>query len=68
MIDFRNVPLIDSKGLEFLLDLANRLRESGGSLRIANVNELCKEILAITELDQVIAVYEDLDGAGRSFL
>ncbi|MFH1277608.1 MAG: STAS domain-containing protein [Candidatus Eisenbacteria bacterium] len=68
VLDLKNVPLIDSMGLEFLLDLAHRLREGGGSLRLANVNSLCREALAITELDQVIPVYEDLDGAGRSFL
>lgn len=68
VLDFKNVPVVDSKGLEFLLELAHRLRANGGSLRLANVNDLCREALAITELDQVIPVYEDLDGAGRSFL
>lgn len=68
VLDMKNVPVVDSAGLEFLLDLSQRLREEGGSLRIANVRPICKDIFAITEVDQVVPVYEDLDGAGRSFL
>ena len=44
------------------------MRDSGGTLRLANVSDVCKDILALTRLDQVIPVYEDIENAGRSFL
>ena len=68
VLDCRRVPFIDSKGLEFLQDLSTEMRDAGGSLRLAHVSPVCKEILALTRLDQVIPVFDDLENAGRSFL
>jgi len=68
VVDLRHVAFFDSAGLECLLDLADRLREEGGSLRLANANPLCREVLALTGIDESIPVHENLSGAGRSFL
>ena len=68
VLDLTHVPFLDSRGLEFLLDLSIKLKEAGGSLRLANANSTCRDILAITRLDQTILVCEDVDTAGRSFL
>lgn len=68
VLDLRLVPFFDSLALEYLLDLATGLQEEGGSLRLAGARPICKEVLAITKLDQAIPVYEDSDSAGRSFL
>jgi anti-sigma B factor antagonist len=68
VVDLRQVPYIDSKGLEYLLDLATELRQAGGSLRLANPTAICKDVFAITGLDQTIPVFEDLESAGQSFL
>ncbi len=68
VIDLHLVPYIDSAGLELLLDSAGELREAGGSLRLANAIPICREVLAITRLDQSIPVHEDLASAARSFL
>jgi anti-anti-sigma factor len=68
VIDLSHVPLLDSSGLEFLLDLSTQLRESGGSLRVAHANSLCRDILAVTRLDQTIPVCEDVESGGGSFL
>jgi len=68
VVDLRLVPFIDSRGLERLLDLAIDLRQRGGSLRLAYPDAICKDILAITGLDQTIAVFQDVAGAGGSFL
>lgn len=68
VLDMRNVPFIDSQGLEFILDLSVELKEAGGSLRLANANSTCKDILSLTKLDRTIIVCEDVETAGRSFL
>jgi anti-anti-sigma factor len=68
VLDLRLVPVCDSRGIEFLADLAVALRSAGGSLRLAQVPPLCQEILAITRLDLTIPIHEDLASAGGSFL
>jgi anti-sigma B factor antagonist len=68
VFDLRHVPSCDSRGLEFLVDLSAALRAAGGSLRLAQPVPLCREILAVTRLDETIPVHEDLAGAARSFL
>jgi anti-anti-sigma factor len=68
VLDLKRVPVFDSFGLEFILDLARGLQEEGGSLRLAAPTPLAREVLAITRLDRMLSVYEDLESAGRSFL
>jgi len=68
VIDFKQVRFISSQNLEFLSDLALELRQSSGSLRLADVNTICSDILTMTKLDQNIPVFEDIESAGRSFL
>ncbi|MFH1841902.1 MAG: STAS domain-containing protein [bacterium] len=68
VVDMKHVHTLDSKGLEFLHDLSIELREAGGSLRLASPNALCAEILSLTDLDQTIPVFADIESAGRSFL
>ena len=68
VVDLRRVPLLDSRGLEFLLDLASELRQSDGGLRIANANPLCRDILAITRVDQAVPSFDNLESAAESFL
>jgi anti-anti-sigma factor len=68
VLDLKQVRVLDSKGLEFLLDLAGVLRGQGGSLRLASPNAICSEILELTDLDKTISVFADIESAGRSFL
>ncbi len=68
VIHLKQVQFIDSCGLEFLVDLAATLRTEGGSMRLADPDGLCREILSITRVDQSIPVFDDIEGAGRSFL
>jgi anti-sigma B factor antagonist len=68
VVDLTHVPFLDSPGLEFLLDLSIQLKEAGGSLRLANPNATCRDILSLTKLDQIILVCESIETAGRSFI
>ena len=68
VLDLCHVPFFDSAGLEYLLDLSVAQREAGGSLRLANANAIGRDVLAMTRLDRTIAVYQDLESAGRSFV
>lgn len=67
VLDMRSTPLIDSTGLECLLDLRDRCQRFGGSLVIARPNPLCSDILRINGIQQEINVFEDYMEAIGSF-
>jgi stage II sporulation protein AA (anti-sigma F factor antagonist) len=67
VLDFKQVPFIDSSGLEILVEAQNRLQKKGGGLKIAHPNPVCQDILIATRLADRIEIYSDTEDAGRSF-
>ena len=67
VIDLQRIPLIDSKGLELLVDISDHCQARGGSLHLAAPNALCSDILRITGVATRVSVYEDLQEAIRSY-
>ncbi|HTL31340.1 MAG TPA: STAS domain-containing protein [Tepidisphaeraceae bacterium] len=68
VIDMSDVAFIDSAGLELLLDVTEKLGETGQSLRLCHENKTIREVLQLTDLDQQFDHFEDLTTAVRSFL
>lgn len=68
VLDFTNVPLLDSRGIEVLLTTTETLAQSGQTLKLCAVNELIREILDLTEVDGSFEHYEDANAAARSYL
>jgi len=68
VIDLQGVPLIDSEGLELLLDMHELYQDLGGSLKLANANSLCSEILHISGVGQQFEMYADTGAAVGSFV
>lgn len=68
VLDLELVPLVDSQGLERLLDAQERFGRRGGRLKLAAPNELCKEILACTGVADQIEVFSDVKTAIGSFV
>ena len=48
VVDLHGVPLIDSSGLESLVELRERIESRGGAMKLAAVNALCHDILRVT--------------------
>lgn len=67
VVDLRDVRLIDSKGLEFLLDARDRCLRKGGLLRVACSRTLPREVLRVTGLDELMEVFPDAMAAAGSF-
>ncbi len=67
IMDLKNVPYMDSKGLESLIDAQELLKKKGGDLKIAHPNPICKDILIATRLTEHFEIFEDMAVAGRSF-
>jgi anti-anti-sigma factor len=54
LLDVSDVDFMDSTGLGIVLGLLRRLREGGGSLKIAGAHGAVRRLLELTELDKVI--------------
>jgi len=67
VVDLENIPLIDSQGLELLLDFQDRFSDRGGALKLAAPNPLCRNILKITDVTTQIELFDDVLSAVGSF-
>jgi anti-anti-sigma factor len=67
VVNLQRTPLIDSRGLEILLDASARCGHRGGALVLAAPNTLCRDILRITGVEADFAVFDDVVTAVGSF-
>ena len=68
VLDLSQVAYIDSLGLNTLLDLCDRQRDAGQTMRVAAVQELCREILELTQVSDGLDIFDTTENAVRSFL
>lgn len=68
VVDASAIPLLDSRALEVLVELADGLSDSGQALRLCGANETVREILELTDLANRFEHYSDVNTAVRSFL
>ena len=66
VLELSEVPFIDSAGLELLLDLISRMGKLSGEIRVAALNEVCREIFSATRRAHFYNLLEDEDAALRS--
>lgn len=67
VMHLEGIPLIDSVGLELLLDVRDRCLQRGGALQLAAPNPLCRDILRATDLVSQFAIFDDVNSAVGSF-
>ena len=67
VVDFHNVPLVDSTGLETLVDLRTRIESRGGAVKFAAVNSLCGDILRVTGVGDCFEQHAQVKQAVGSF-
>jgi anti-sigma B factor antagonist len=67
LIDFSNTGYIDSSGLGVLVSLSKKIREQGGELRLANLNEDLRTLFELTKLDTLFHIATSRDEALASF-
>ena len=67
IVDFSSTPLVDSRGLEWLLEMSEECCRRGGCLRLCSVGELCADLLRITGVGSSIESFPDLNSALGSF-
>jgi anti-sigma B factor antagonist len=67
LIDFTNTGYIDSSGLGVLVSLSKKIREQGGELRLANLNEDLRTLFELTKLDTLFSIADSRDAALSAF-
>jgi anti-anti-sigma factor len=68
VLEFSQVPLVDSRAVEVLWDFADRQRATGQMAKLAAVPELCREIFELTGVAQQLDLYDSSESAIRSFI
>lgn len=67
VVDFTNTGYIDSSGLGVLVSLAKKIREAGGDLVLAGLNEDLRTLFELTKLDTLFAIKESAEEAISGF-
>jgi anti-sigma B factor antagonist len=67
VLDLGNVTRIDSSGLGTLVALYVSARKIGGDIKLANLGNHAKEVLQITKLETVFAIFAKTEDAIASF-
>ena len=67
LVDFAHTGYIDSSGLGVLVSLAKKIREGGGDLRLANLNDDLQTLFELTKLDTLFQISQTREHALESF-
>ena len=58
VIDFGDADYIDSSGLGVLVSLSKHIRDKGGRLKLAGLNEDLQRLFSLTRLDSLFEIAE----------
>ena len=67
LVDFSRTGYIDSSGLGVLVSLSKKIRDQGGDLRLAGLNEDLKTLFELTKLDTLFGISDSPDEALTGF-
>ena len=67
VVDLRRVRLIDSAGLELLLNSQTDCLRRGGAIRLASAGPLLRDVLRVTGLDQEFSLHIDVASTAGAF-
>lgn len=68
VVDISSIPLVDSEGLDALVDAAETMAANGRALKLCGVNQILREVFELTDLMTRFDCYEDVNTASRSFI
>ena len=63
VLDCKNIPFMDSEGLQLLLKMQDELKNRGSLLKIIGLTPVCRDIFMATRLTNLLYVYEDIHEA-----
>ena len=66
VLDFSSTEYIDSSGLGVLVSVSKKIREAGGELRLAGLNEDLQMLFELTKLDTLFKICDTTDEAVKN--
>jgi|Deesub1362B_J571_1020462.scaffolds.fasta_scaffold03413_4 anti-sigma B factor antagonist len=67
VLDLSGVKLVNSSGVGILIGALTAVRNQGGDLRLAHLNEKVSSILEMMNLNRVFQIFQDVETARKSF-
>lgn len=67
LLDFEDTAYIDSSGLGVLVSLSKKIREKGGEMRLAGLNEDLRTLFELTKLDTLFYIADTREAALKGF-
>jgi anti-sigma B factor antagonist len=67
LLDCTETGYIDSSGLGALVTIARRVREAGGQIRLAGLNDDLRALFELTKLDTLFAIFPGTAEALQGF-
>ncbi len=67
ILNFANVPYLDSTGLGEVVRSYTSVKKEGGTIKIINLTQKVEDLLSVTKLITVFETFEDEDKAIASF-
>ncbi|MBN2037540.1 MAG: STAS domain-containing protein [Chitinispirillaceae bacterium] len=67
ILDMHGVSYLSSMCLAVIIDIKNRLGAQAGDLKLADVNQLIKNLFEMTRLIKKIEIYDTVDNAFAAF-
>ena len=68
VLDMSDVPLMDSAGLDALLDISDAVLLKGGAVKLAALTQLCADVLRVTGVAGHFETYKEVKIAVGSFV
>jgi len=67
LLNFANVAILDSSGIGAIIKSFTTAKREGGSLKLASLSPLARQMLSVTGLLSVLEVFDDESSALASF-
>jgi len=67
LVNLRDLKYLDSAGMGELVGVCTSLRNQGGDLKLVNPPERIKNLLRLTKLSTIFAIFDDEPAALQSF-
>jgi len=67
VLDFAKVTMMDSNGVGTLVGLATSARNAGGDVKLAGMTPRLQDVLRVTKLTPLFAIYPTVDEAVERF-
>jgi anti-sigma B factor antagonist len=63
VLDFTEVPFIDSAGLGAAISIFLHFKKSGRKLAVSGMNEKCRALLKMTNVEQLFPMFDSVESA-----